>query len=99
LLLTGGRDQQLPPATHVAPMRHLLPKHSRHLDIRDAHHFSFLPLCGDNAVELLAESAEEFVCQEFGNETREQIHAEALGAIIDFLAEQHVLEPLATLAP
>lgn len=91
LLLTGGRDQQLPPATHVAPMRHLLPAHSRHLDIEDAQHFSFLPRCGDDAVELLAESGEEFVCQEFGARSREQVHAETLQAITAFLTEQQVL--------
>lgn len=91
LLITGARDQQLPPPTHVTPMRQFLPAHSRVLEIADAHHFSFLPLCGEGAVELLAESGEEFVCQEFGTTTRQQIHARTLRAVTDFLVAQGVL--------
>lgn len=85
LLITGERDQQLPPQTHVHPMKHLLPTNSQYREIGDAHHFSFLPLCGDGALELLAESNEEFVCQEFGSKSRPDIHAETLHAITSFL--------------
>jgi len=91
LLITGARDHQLPPATHVLPMRHLLPAHSRHLNITEAQHFSFLPLCSAGAQALLAESGEAFVCQEFGAKTRTQIHAETLEAITNFLVLQGVL--------
>lgn len=91
LLVTGERDQQLPPQTHVHPMKHLLPANSEYLEIADAHHFSFLPLCGDGAIALLAESSEEFVCQEFGEKSRPDIHGEALQAISIFLSEAGVL--------
>lgn len=91
LLITGELDQQLPPQTHVHPMRHLLPSSSEYHEISDAHHFSFLPLCGDGAVELLAESNEEFVCKEFGEESRPAIHAETLRAITEFLTKERVL--------
>lgn len=91
LLISGERDQQLPPSTHVAPMQHLLPTHSRALEIAQAHHFSFLPLCSEGAVALLAESHEEFVCQEVGAKTREQIHRETLDAIFQFFAGEGVL--------
>ena len=91
LLITGERDQQLPPQTHVHPMRHLLPANSQYREIGDAHHFSFLPLCGEGAIELLAESKEEFVCQEFGALSRPEIHAETLRAITEFLMKERVL--------
>lgn len=91
LLLTGALDQQLPPATHVAPMRHLLPAHSRHIDIPGAQHFSFLPLCAAGAVDLLAVSGEEFVCQEFAARSRMEIHAEVTEHIVGFLQAQAVL--------
>lgn len=90
LLITGSRDQQLPPATHVAPMRHLLSRQSRYLEIEDAHHFSFLPLCSGGAEDVLAETNEQFVCQEFGKKTREEIHAEVLHAITAFLIDLRV---------
>ena len=91
LLITGARDQQVPPASHVAPMRHHLPGGSRYLEITDAHHFSFLPQCGGGATELLAATGEEFVCQELGARTRAQIHSETLQAIADFLVAHGVL--------
>lgn len=91
LLITAERDLQLPPQTHVHPMRHLLPANSRYLEIGDAQHFSFLPLCGEDAIEILAETGEEFVCQEFGAKSRPQIHAQTLRAMTEFLAEHGVL--------
>ena len=93
LLITGERDQQLPPQTHVEPMRHLLSASSRYREISDAHHFSFLPECGDNAIQLLAESHEEFVCQEFGRKSRSDIHEETLSEIGAFLESSGVLRP------
>ncbi len=91
LLIVGGRDQQLPPKTHVAPMlAHLRPP-SEYREIAAAQHFSFLPTCGPKAIELLAETHEEFVCQEQAGTTREQIHSEALAAITTFLGDRGVL--------
>jgi len=92
LLITGERDQQLPPQTHVHPMQHLLPASSEYREIGGAHHFSFLPLCGEGAIELLAESKEEFVCQEFGEKSRPAIHADTLRAITEFLLKERVLQ-------
>jgi predicted dienelactone hydrolase len=91
LLVTGERDQQLPPQTHVYPMKHLLPANNEYREISNAHHYSFLPLCGEGAIELLAESSEEFVCQEFGAKSRPAIHAETLQAITEFLIKERVL--------
>ncbi|WMS88779.1 alpha/beta hydrolase family protein [Pleionea litopenaei] len=85
LLLSGGMDQQLPPSTHVYPIRDYLPEHSRYVEIENAQHFSFLPLCGDGAIEVLSETKEEFVCQEFGSKTREEIHYATFFEIANFL--------------
>ena len=91
LLITAEHDQQLPPETHVGPMLEHLRAPSKHVQIRTAQHFSFMPPCKPNAVSILAETHEEFVCQEEDGRTRDQIHAEALDAIAGFLRRQGVL--------
>jgi predicted dienelactone hydrolase len=85
LLITGEFDQQLPPLDHLPPILPFLPPESRHHEVAGAQHFSFLPLCGIDAIEVLAETEEEFVCQEFGTRTRAEVHAETLTQIITFL--------------
>ena len=95
LMIVGEKDQQLPPQTHVEPIRHLLSPHIRYTEITDAQHFSFLPICGEDAIDVLSETEEEFVCQEVGSKSRAEIHAETLGAIVSFLLTADILvEPL-----
>jgi len=91
LLISGARDQQLPPQTHVRPILDDLRPPSRYREIADAQHFSFLPLCGAGANDVLAETNEEFVCEEVGDKTRAQIHEETLGEIAMFLCERKFL--------
>lgn len=91
LLIAGEMDQQLPPETHLYPMQHLLPENSRYLEITGAQHFSFLPECGEGAIAVLAETNEEFVCQEMGNKTRKEIHFETIAIIESFLIANDVL--------
>jgi predicted dienelactone hydrolase len=91
LMIVGEKDQQLPPQTHVQPIRHLLSPHIRYKEIADAQHFSFLPICGDDAIDVLAETDEEFVCQEVGSKSRAEIHAETLEAIENFLLTTDIL--------
>jgi predicted dienelactone hydrolase len=81
LIVAGEKDQQLPPHTHVRPMLGSVNPPSAYKEIASAQHFSFLPVCQPNAVELLAETKEEFVCQETHGRTRDEIHAETLQAI------------------
>ncbi|MGE4070140.1 MAG: amidohydrolase family protein [Lysobacterales bacterium] len=90
LLITGEHDQQLPPRAHLDPIRAWLGPSIRQVEISRAQHFSFLPLCSADALQVLAESGERFVCEEVGDKTREQIHAETLSAIVGFLAEHGV---------
>lgn len=91
LVISGERDGQLPPETHVRPIVGWLPAHSRYVEIQEAWHFSFLPLCAPTGAKVLAESNESFACEEAGTKPREKIHQEALAASIDFLRAQGVL--------
>lgn len=91
LLIAGGRDQQLPPQTRIRPMLEYLRAPSTYHEIAAAQHFSFLPTCRPNAVALLSETHEEFICQEQAGATREQLHADALAAITAFLQARGIL--------
>lgn len=91
LVLTGERDQQLPPATRARLLPGLLRPPSRYHEVAGAQHFSFLPICRPGAQAVLAETGEEFVCQEAGTRSRVDIHQEALANIIPFLCQQDVL--------
>lgn len=94
LLISGERDGQLPPATHVKPILGWLPTHSRYVEIQQAWHFSFLPLCAPTGVAVLAETIESFACEEAGKKPREEIHQEVTAATLQFLREQRILAPL-----
>jgi predicted dienelactone hydrolase len=90
LVIYAELDQQLPPGTHIRPvLEHLRPPSASH-EVSGAQHFSFLPLCSPGAIAILAESNEEFACREARDKTRQQIHAETLGAMERFL-ERHGL--------
>jgi predicted dienelactone hydrolase len=91
LLLAAAQDQQLPPASHIYPVKALLPPLMPYVELADSHHFSLLPLCNEKAASVLAESDEEFVCEEVGGKTRAQIHAEALLQIRQFLLQVRLM--------
>ncbi|GJL95528.1 MAG: hypothetical protein DHS20C05_19330 [Hyphococcus sp.] len=95
LILTGANDQQLPPNTHMAPIRDYVRSPDVYKSIIGAQHFSFLPLCGPDAVNILAETNEEFVCEEVGDKTRTEIHAEVLEEVTGFLCRQNRLDQCA----
>jgi len=92
LILSGELDQQLPPATHLRDVPERLPQDSEYREIKDAQHFSFLPVCRDDAASILAETNETFVCEEFGEKSRNEIHQEALGLISQFLTDTDVFQ-------
>lgn len=91
LLLAAAQDQQLPPASHIHPIRAQLPAAMQYVELPESHHFSLLPLCNDKAAVVLAESHEEFVCEEVGHKSRAQIHADALAQIRQFLQAQQLI--------
>jgi predicted dienelactone hydrolase len=91
LLIAAEHDQQLSPETRVRPMLQHLRAPSAYHEIAAAQHYSFLPVCSPNAVELLAPTHEEFLCEERFGRTREQLHAEALDAITTFLRARGIL--------
>jgi predicted dienelactone hydrolase len=91
LLIAAAHDQVLPPKTHVRPMLGNLRPPSGYHEIASAQHFSFLFVCNPGAVKLLADSHEEYLCQDQAGASRAQIHAEALDAIVRFLRARNVL--------
>jgi predicted dienelactone hydrolase len=91
LLIAAEHDQQLSTEARVRPMLQHLRAPSEYREIAAAQHYSFLPVCSPNAVELLAPTHEEFLCEERFGRTREQIHAEALDAIATFLRARGIL--------
>ncbi len=93
MLLIAGQDQQLPPATHIDPVLPLLAGKVEVQRIADATHFSFMPLCAPTARAVLAESGEQFVCEDGGPRARAAIHDEAIQRISDFLRRHGVLRP------
>lgn len=93
MLLIAAQDQQLPPATHVDPVLPLLKGKVAVQRIADATHFSFMPICAPTAMAVLAESREQFVCEDGGSRPRADIHAEAVQRISDYLREHGVLRP------
>ncbi len=88
LIIAGALDQQLPPKTHLLGVPQQLPKGSEYTEISDAQHFSFLPVCRENAATVLAETNETFVCEEFGAKSRMAIHKETFNLISDFFADK-----------
>lgn len=91
LIVTAAKDQQLPPKTHMASIIDFVQPPNMYREITGAQHFSFLPLCSADALAVLAETNEEFVCEEVGDKTRDQIQKEALDEITHFLSVQNQL--------
>jgi predicted dienelactone hydrolase len=91
LLIVGLDDPQLPPATHITSAWNSLPAHSEIVEFDETQHFSFLPLCRDDAITVLAETGEEFVCQESGRKSREQIHQATIKILDQFFKDTGVL--------
>ncbi|MCG8595590.1 MAG: hypothetical protein MI785_14680 [Kiloniellales bacterium] len=56
-----------------------------HTVIPNAHHYSFLPLCKTNAVELLIEEGEDPICDDPSGWDRAAVHAASIKAIAWFL--------------
>lgn len=95
LVITGERDQQLPPATRARHLPRLLQPPSRYHEIAGAQHFSFLPACRPGAVDVLAATGEEFVCEETGGRPRSALQEEAVTVIQDFLCDRGILQECA----
>lgn len=68
---------------------HLNPSRSQYTKIPDAAHFSFMQLCKPGAAALIEAEApgDGIVCMDGGERTREAIHRQVAGQIIDFLSK------------
>lgn len=81
LIVGAELDKNVPPTTQLLPY---LQGHMGNLvyrEIADASHFSFLQDCKPNALTILAEEGEEFVCQELGKKDRDSLHTELITLI------------------
>lgn len=58
---------------------------AKHVMIPKAWHFSFLPLCTENAAQLLIEEGEDPICDDPEGSDRSKVHAAAIGEISAFL--------------
>jgi predicted dienelactone hydrolase len=85
LIIGASLDENVPPRTHYHPFKPNFPSNWSYIEILEATHFSFLQICKANAVNILKEDGEEFVCLEKGSKTRAKIHRETFGEILRFL--------------
>lgn len=67
------------------------PDTTRYLQIKDAAHFSFLPICKPNAKAILGNDA--MLCEDGGGRDRDAIHQQVSKEIIHFLAETLLKAP------
>jgi len=65
------------------------PEALNHISVAEAGHFDFMGLCTEKGLEFLkAEVPDDVMVCEHGRDTRAQIHAEAVAAVLDFFAAQ-----------
>ncbi len=62
---------------------------ARYLEIPDATHFSFMPLCKPDAIAFIEKEApgESYVCKDGGTRERQTIHRQIVNEIMAFLAQ------------
>ena len=85
LIIGAENDINVPPTKNFHPLIDLLPENSRYHELTQATHFSFFRLCKDGAEEILAKDDEAFVCDDSGDRSREDLHAETINQINQFL--------------
>lgn len=70
LLINLGETLNIPNVVNAAPVHKAMP-HSRYQTVKDAHHFTFLPMCKPNAKAILAEEGEvDPICDDPVGSTR-----------------------------
>jgi predicted dienelactone hydrolase len=88
VIAAGSESADLPAALESGYLRDHLPKSAGYLEIPDAAHFSFLPICKPGAEELLEADVpgDGVICRDGGERPRALIHTQVAGVITDFLA-------------
>ncbi len=86
LIISAENDLNVPPKTHLSN----IPENIEHYQIQEASHFSFLQVCKPNAKAILAEEGAAFVCEDSGDKSRPEIHAETIRVINNFLTKQGI---------
>jgi predicted dienelactone hydrolase len=89
IIAAGAPNPHMPAALESGYLAAKLPSGStRYLEVPDAAHFSFLPVCKPGAAQLLtAQSPDDVVvCRDGAGGNREAIHRQIAGEVIHFLA-------------
>lgn len=86
LIINAENDTNVPAKTHLANIPANVAQHT----INAASHFSFLQVCKPNAKAILAEEGAEFVCEDGGKRSRQEIHKEAIRVIKHFLTKHNL---------
>lgn len=71
-------DKNVPPKLQITPYINTNLSNLSYKEIKGASHFSFMQVCKPQAIEILEEEGEAFVCQETGNVDRSSIHQRLL---------------------
>lgn len=90
VIAAGKPNPRIPAAGESGRLSADLPAATtRTVELAEAGHFSFMPLCKPGAVELLAaeEPGDEIVCLDAGDADRRALHAAVVDATVDFLGE------------
>lgn len=88
LVAAGSPNPRIPAALESGHLSaHLPAATTGTIELADAAHFSFMPLCKPGAVELLAaeEPGDEIVCLDGGDADRATLHEAVIEATLDFL--------------
>jgi len=87
VIAAGAESADLPAALESGYMRDHLPTSAGYLEIPDAAHFSFLPICKPGAAELLEADVpgDGIICRDGGGRPRGVIQTQVAGVITAFL--------------
>jgi predicted dienelactone hydrolase len=90
VIAAGATNSQIPAALESHVLAKALPASStRYVELADAAHFSFLPVCRPGAADMLARDSPDdaVVCRDGEGADREAIHRQIAAEVIRFLTE------------
>ncbi|NQY94945.1 MAG: alpha/beta fold hydrolase [Campylobacteraceae bacterium] len=85
LLIGAQYDENVPVKIDILPKLKYFSKKIKYQEIADASHFSFMQICKEKAMQILAEEDAQFVCRDGKKKTREHIHDELFNIVNDYI--------------
>lgn len=86
VIAAGAENPMMPAALMSRPLAvRMPPATTRYLEIADAGHFSFLPVCKPGAAAILTAEGEPAICADGGGRDRVALHRQIADAILVFL--------------